>query len=238
MSSAERPGTEPIRQQPDSPSTRMILVLTGIAMLSGFLVVLVAQLTAPVIAENQRIAIEKAVVKVIPGATTHKEFYLEHGKLVTQKQKQESDSIYAGYNADGKLLGIAAKAAAQGYAGMIYLLYGFDPACECIRGIKVLKMAETPGLGDKIITDKDFQANFDALEAKVDAAGRTLVNEIVTVKSGTKQHDWQIDAISGATISSVAVGKALNESAQRLMPQVLPQLHVLQQSGVTHDAKE
>lgn len=238
MSSVQQPGTEQLMQQPDSPSTRMILVLTGIAMLSGFLVVLIAQLTAPIIAENQRIAIEKAVVKVIPGATTHKEFYLEDGKLVTQKQKQESESIYAGYNADGKLLGVAAKAGAQGYAGMIYLLYGYDPSCECIRGIKILKMAETPGLGDKIITDKNFQANFDALDARIDTGNQSLANEIVTVKAGTKQHDWEIDAISGATISSVAVGKALNESAQRLMPMVLPQIHVLEQSGVIDDSKE
>ena len=225
-------------RQPDAPSTRMILVLSGIAMLSGFLVVLVAQLTAPVIAENQRIAIEKAVVKVIPGATTHKEFYLEDGKLLTEKNKQDSDSIYAGYDNTGKFLGVAAKAGAQGYAGMIYLLYGYDPSCECIRGIKILKMAETPGLGDKIITDKNFQANFDALDARVDVGNKSLVNEIVTVKAGTKQHDWEIDAISGATVSSVAVGKALNESAQRLMPQVMPQLHVLEQSGVANDAKK
>lgn len=235
MSSPQQPVSGQPVQQPHSPTTRMILVLSGIAMLSGFLVVLVAQLTAPVIAENQRIAIEKAVVKVIPGAATHKEFYLEDGKLMTEKHKQDSDSIYAGYNAEGKLLGVAAKAAAQGYAGMIYLLYGYDPSCECIRGIKILKMAETPGLGDKIITDKSFQANFDALDAKIDSGNQSLANDIVTVKSGTKQHDWEIDAISGATISSVAVGKALNESAQRLMPKVLAQLHVLE---VANDAKE
>lgn len=235
MSSPQQPVSGQPVQQPHSPSTRMILVLSGIAMLSGFLVVLVAQLTAPVIAENQRIAIEKAVVKVIPGAATHKEFYLEDGKLMTERHKQDSDSIYAGYNTEGKLLGVAAKAAAQGYAGMIYLLYGYDPSCECIRGIKILKMAETPGLGDKIITDKNFQANFDALDAKIDSGNQSLANDIVTVKSGTKQHDWEIDAISGATISSVAVGKALNESAQRLMPKVLAQLHVLE---VANDAKE
>ena len=235
MSSPQHSVTRQPMQQPDSPSTRMILVLTGIAMLSGFLVVLVAQLTAPVIAENQRIAIEKAVVKVIPGATTHREFYLEQGKLVRDKQQLDSESIYAGYDAQGKLLGVAAKAAAQGYAGMIYLLYGYDPSCECIRGIKILKMAETPGLGDKIITDDSFQANFDALDAKIDTGNQSLANEIVTVKAGTKQYDWEIDAISGATISSVAVGKALNESAQRLMPKLLPQLHVLE---VANDAKE
>ncbi len=225
MSTAE----EQVRQ-PENASTMMILVLSGIAMISGFLVVLVSQLTAPVIAENQRIAIEKAVVKVIPGATTHKEFFLENGKLVAQKQLDDSESVYAGYDAQGKLLGVAARAAAQGYADMIYLLYGYDPACECIRGIKVLKLAETPGLGDKIITDKKFLANFDALDARVDVGNQALLNKIVTVKSGTKEHDWEIDAISGATVSSVAVGKALNRSAQRLLPQVLPVMHMLQQT--------
>ncbi|HID07807.1 MAG TPA: FMN-binding protein, partial [Armatimonadetes bacterium] len=71
-------------------------------------------------------------------------------------------------------------------------------------------MAETPGLGDKIITDKKFQKNFEALDAKLNKNGTALANAIVTVKAGSKKHDWQIDAISGATISSRAIGKALD----------------------------
>jgi electron transport complex protein RnfG len=217
-------------QQPQSSSLMMILVLSAITMTSGFLVVLVSQLTAPMIAENQRIAIEKAVVKVIPGARSHQEFYLEEGNLTLAPEKADSESIYAGYDAKGQLLGFAARAAAQGYADMIHLLYGYDPQCQCIRGIKVLKMAETPGLGDKIIKDANFQANFDALDATLDEQGQALRNPIVAVKSGTKKEDWEIDSISGATVSSVAVGKALNQSAQRLLPQVVPLLEQLKQS--------
>ena len=45
-----------------------------------------------------------------------------------------------------------------------------------------------------------------------------------TVKHGTKTGDWQIDAIAGATITSRAVGKAINDAAQALLPKVVPQL--------------
>lgn len=224
MSSAEQQ-----LQRPQSSSMSMMLVLSGIAMLSGFLVVLVSQLTAPLIAENQRIAIERALVQVIPGSVSHQEFYFQDGNLLPVDQSAIGESVYAGYDANGKLLGIAARAASQGYADIIYLLYGYDPACECIRGIQVLKMAETPGLGDKIIKDANFQANFDALDARVDMNQMALVNPIVTVKHGTKQHPWEIDAISGATISAKAVGKALNQSAQALLPKLLPLLQQMRQ---------
>jgi electron transport complex protein RnfG len=196
-------------------STRMITVLGLVSMLSGFLVVLVYQLTLAPIAENKRVMIEKAIFQVVPGAVSRKDFIVsEQG--ITPASEGEGIHIYAAYDADGKLKGIAAEAAAQGYADMISLLFGYDPACQCITGISVLKMAETPGLGDKIITDADFVANFEALDATV--AGDALANPIVTVKSGTKNNPWEIDAISGATVSSNAVGKALNLSAQRLLP--------------------
>ncbi len=216
-------------QHPQSSSHSMMIVLSSIAMLSGFLVVLVAQLTAPLIAENQRELIERALVQIIPGSVSHKEFHLLDGNLSDTNNSSDGQSIYAGYDAEGKLLGIAARAGAQGYADMIYLIYGYDPVCECIRGFQVLKMAETPGLGDKIIKDANFQANFDALDARVDMNKMALVNPIVTVKHGTKQHPWQIDAITGATISSKAVGKALNQSAQVLLPQLLPRMQQMRQ---------
>ena len=58
-----------------------------------------------------------------------------------------------------------------------------------------------------------------------------LVNPIVTVKHGAKQHPWEIDAISGATISAKAVGKALNQSAQSLLPKLLPLVQQLREEA-------
>lgn len=222
-----------VLQQPSTPAGPMIRTLMGIAMLSGFLVVLAYQLTKPIIAENQRRAIEAAVFQVIPGAVTRRNFVIGEAGLIPVEPDSPADGIpvYAGYDADGRLLGIATNAAAQGYADMVHLLYGFDPQCQCIRGIKVLKLAETPGLGDKIISDPDFVANFEQLDASLNGDGSDLANDIVTVKHGTKQHPWEIDAISGATISSKAVGKALNQSARQVLPQVMPEIGRLQEAA-------
>ena len=225
------PETE-VMQQPATPAGPMIRTLMGIAMLSGFLVVLTYQLTKPIIEENQRRAIEAAVFQVIPGAVARKDFVVNETGVVTvtAESPAEGIQIYAGYDESGQLKGIAAKAAAQGYADMIHLLYGYDPECQCIRGIKVLKLAETPGLGDKIITDANFVANFDALDASLNDAGSDLANNIVTVKHGTKKNPWEIDAISGATISAKAVGKALNLSTKALLPKLAPQVEKLREN--------
>ena len=128
-----------------TPTLPMIAVLGGVAMLSGFLVVLVFQLTKPYIAENQRRATQEAVSKVIPDAVVQKQFLIADGEISPFDKDKKGLSIFAGYDAGGALLGIAAPANAQGYADMITLLYGYDHTCECIRGIRILKMAETPG---------------------------------------------------------------------------------------------
>jgi hypothetical protein len=73
-------------------------------------------------------------------------------------------------------------------------------------------MRETPGIGDKIVTDKAFLANFAALDVKLKADLSALANEVKAVKHGTKTKAWQVDAIAGATVTSRAVGKAINDA--------------------------
>ena len=183
--------------------------------------------TKPAIEQNKREMIERAIFQVVPGATQRRDFVVSADGVKTEG---DGIAVYAAYDDAGKLRGIAAEAAAQGYQDVIRLLYGYNPECQCITGIRVLKLSETPGLGDKIITDADFVANFKALDASVNAALSALANAIVTVKHGRKQNPWEIDAISGATISSAAVGKALNDSAQRLLPLLVPHVDELKKN--------
>jgi len=222
---------------PQFSASRLIMVLGVIATLSGLMVVLVYELTRPAIAENRRQAIERAVFEVLPGAVTRHNFRVSEGGVRPADEGSEGILIYAGYRADGTLVGIAAEASAQGYADQILMLYGYRPACHCISGMQVLKLAETPGLGDKIITDSAFQANFTALDAQLDSRGAQLANPIVTVRHGTKRQPWQIDAISGATVSSNAVGRALDRSANELLPKLLPHLAALRQPPPSTDAR-
>ncbi|MCP4009386.1 MAG: FMN-binding protein [Proteobacteria bacterium] len=200
----------------------MIFALTLISVLSGMAVVMVYLYTKPIIDENKRLAIEAAVLSVIPDSVTYIPFVIEDDTLAPAAESPGNNQLfYAGYDKNTQLIGLAAPANAQGYADKVYIIYGYRFDCECITGIKVIKHAETPGLGDKVITDMDFVANFDALEARLNSEGSALNNQIITVKHGTKKNAWEIDAISGATITSRAIGKALDLGAGQLLPQVL-----------------
>ena len=206
----------------------MLRTLGGIATISGLLVVLVYQVTLPIIAENQRVRTERAVFQVIPGAVSKRDFVLTDQGLEPAGGGAQGEILYAAYDSAGALKGVAFPGGAQGYSDVIRFLFGYDPACQCIVGIRVLKSTETPGLGDKIEKDPAFLANFQSLDASLNADGSGLANPIETVKHGTKTDSWQIDAISGATISSNATGRALNQAAQRLVPAVHRSLDLLQ----------
>ncbi len=84
--------TQAVATNPGTPGLRMIRTLGLIAMLSGLAVVLVYQWTAPIIAENQRIATEKAVFHVVAGATTRQDFRLGAGGLVPAGQEGEGET--------------------------------------------------------------------------------------------------------------------------------------------------
>ncbi|HAR67090.1 MAG TPA: FMN-binding protein [Lentisphaeria bacterium] len=203
-----------------SPSSlRLIATLAGIAIMSGLLVALAAEFTREPILKNRREALEKAVFTVLPEATARKNFLLNESGLTPLGDDAISEAnCYAGYNESGELVGVAIEASARGYQDVVKILYGYNPHTNCILGFTVLQSSETPGLGDRVETDPDFLANFACLEATLNEAGTDLKNQIVTVKNGTKKHPWQIDAISGATVTSTAIGTALQKSTTKLLP--------------------
>lgn len=91
----------------------------------------------------------------------------------------------------------------------------------------MLRSTETPGLGDKIDRDPDFLENFVALDARLNTDGTALANAIQLVRQGTKVSPWEIDGISGSTISASAMARAVNDAAQRLVPLIQRDLAVL-----------
>ena len=214
--------------QPQFPKSSVLITTLGIiAMLSGLLVVIIYEYTRPIIAENQRLATEKAIFKVLPTAKTRLTFLVDGEKLKIADDKTIGELLYAGYDENNQLVGVALNAAAQGYQDMVKLLYSYQPDTGCITGYDVLKSTETPGFGTKITSDEGFLANFTCLQADVNEAHTGLKNEIKTVRHGTKQQPFEIDAISGSTITSNAVGRMLNQSGQKLHPLIAKNLTLL-----------
>lgn len=216
-----------------TPTVAMIRTLGLISAICGLIIVASYQGTYDAVQENKRIAVERAVFKVIPAARSIVEYLaLADGKIEKVGAGNTAPAgavkFYAGYDADGRLAGIAAEGAAKGYADTVRILFAYDPASAAITGFGVVAMRETPGIGDKILVDKDFLANFP-LAAQLSDDRVVLAHEIRTVKHGSKTNPWEVDAIAGATITSRAVGKAINDAAQSLLPRVAPHLDELKE---------
>jgi electron transport complex protein RnfG len=211
-----------------TPSGRMIATMVLVASICGVLIVGAFEGTADAITENKRIMVERAVFKVLPGAASVREYaatatgvqLLAAGAALPQGGVK----FYAAYDKDGALKGIAAEAAGKGYADTVRVLYGYDAERQVIIGIGLVFSRETPGIGDKIVTDQAFLQNFVALDVRLNEEMSALANAVKVVKHGSKQNAWEIDAIAGATVTSKAVGRGINDSAQKLLPLLVPHI--------------
>lgn len=219
--------------QSSTPSAAMIRTLGLVATICGVLIVTAYEGTLDAVNANKKIALERAVFKVIPGAAKVDEYVATAAGIQPAGTTVPEGAVkfYAAYDQGGALKGIAAEGAAKGYADTVRVMYAYDPARQAITGLGVVSMRETPGIGDKIFTDQAFLKNFEALDAKLAADLKGLANAIKVVKHGTKQNPWEIDAISGATVTSKAVGRGINESARKLLPLLAPNLDKLKKGA-------
>jgi len=98
------------------------------------------------------------------------------------------------YDQDNQLIGIAFKASGKGYSSTVETMVGMLPDGK-ITGIKIISQAETPGLGSRV-AQPSFCEQF---------------------KNKNVQDLEQVQAITGATISSRAVINSVEKKAKEVM---------------------
>ena len=197
--------------------------LVGLGLVCSLAVAAVYLVTWPVIERNHARALDAAVTRLFPEARFRLRFVLSDSAVFHQVQSG-GEGIYAVFDSGRTLIGFALSAQGMGYQDRIAVLYGYDSTLQHIIGLEVLESRETPGLGDRIRHDADFHANFERLDVSLRADGLALNHAIEVVKQGRKNQPWQIDSISGATVSSVAIGNILNRSAGRWLPLIRARL--------------
>ena len=111
----------------------------------------------------------------------------------------EGKEIYTAVK-NGAVAGYIFVTGAKGYGGNISVMTAVDPAGK-ILAVSILSASdETPGLGQNV-TKEGFYSQFLGLSG-----------DITVVKNGANSTDNEINAVTGATISSKAVTKAVNEA--------------------------
>jgi Na+-translocating ferredoxin:NAD+ oxidoreductase subunit G len=213
---------------PPSGPLAMVTTMGLVGLLSSVLLVGTYQVTLPYIEANRAAYLERTIFEVLPGAVEKRTFVRQGDRLVPDEDESvRAVRIYAGYDEVGALVGVAIPASGQGFVDVLHILYGYDPGCECVVGMQVLESKETPGLGDKIETDARYVRQFEALDVRLDPAGRGLLNPLRPAKPGTGAETWQVETITGATVTSRAVVEIINRSSNELIPLIRNNMNML-----------
>ncbi len=120
-----------------------------------------------------------------------------------EKQDQSGliSKAYAAYKGE-ELVGYVFNALPKGYGGEIAVTVGVNSNNE-ISGVKIGSNEETPGLGAKAADDA-FTGQYTGKD----------ISSVLKVTKVPAKADNEIQAVSGATVSSRAVTKAVQASAE------------------------
>lgn len=178
---------------------KMFLNLTVVAVLSGLILSAVYNSADPLIQANREKELKEAIFLVLPEAKDYRAVEKTIGK--------EKFTVYVGLDAEGEPVGVAFKADGGGFQGNIAIMVGMGLDYLKLKGIKVLEQLETPGLGNRI-GEPAFEAQFKGVDVKP---------KIEYIKNRKPEKPNQIQAITGATISSNAVVTNINNAVAKVV---------------------
>ena len=205
-------GAQPQAQRPDVKSGKLVGTLATFGAIAGLLIVVAFQWAQPRILADKAAVLQAAIGEVLGAPDSIQSLFLINGAL-TETPTAGADTttmerVFVGYDAQGKRVGYAIIGEQPGFADVILLIFGYDPATKQLLGMKVLDNKETPGLGDKIVKDTAFVGEF------VGAA-----TPLRGVKSGAgKGEQNEIDMITGVTISSRTIISIINNKLATMEP--------------------
>ena len=184
-----------------SNAAKNIIVLFVIALVSVTILAVLNEITMEPIAKAEadaRIAVYKAVYQDAADFSeldTAKDYKCVDDTIVINSvlEAKDSSSQKVGYVIDAT--------SKNGYGGDVQIAVGITDSGE-ITAFKVISASETPGLGAKALED-EYASQFSGLKAE----------EVKWVKGAERvKENNEIDAISGATITTKATTQAVNEA--------------------------
>ena len=180
------------------------LILAAIAAVCTTLVALTYALTEARIAANEQAWLERSLKPALAGVSYDNN--LTESALTIPAPHElpgiEAALVYRAYNQGSPVAALFVVSATDGYAGPIRLLIGVDDT-GTVTAARVLKHRETPGLGDFIDSAKSNW--IDQFERK------SLVNPDRALWA-LRRDDGEFDQVTGASVTSRAVVKAINET--------------------------
>lgn len=190
----------------NSSVMRSGLTLAVIAAICTALVAFTYQITDERIAMNEQAWLEQSLQPALSGVSFDSGVSESVVTIPAPHTLPGSDDaiIYRVYSGESPVAALFVVSARDGYAGAIKMLVGVDIKGK-VTGVHVLAHRETPGLGDRIESDKtDWVRQFD---------GRSL-GEPVVGNWKIKRDGGEFDQLTGASVTPRAVVKAIRETLE------------------------
>ena len=161
------------------------LKLLVICAAIALLVSFVNSITADKISANEAAKTNDALANAFPDAANFEAFdgEIEVANVV---------SAHEAFDSDGDSIGYAVICEPMGFKDVINMMVSFNTD-KTIASVDIISLSETTGIGDKVKSSETFTAQFSG-------------------KSGELTVGKNVDAISGATISSKAVTAGVNSA--------------------------
>lgn len=177
----------------------MLVSLFAITIISGFSLGYVNELTVGPIEKGKIERKVNALKLVLP---TFDNNPVEDVQLIKSPLAKDSVEVYPAFS-NNQFVGAAIIGSTEkGFSGLIKIMVGFKPN-GTIQNIVVLEQKETPGLGTKMKDDK-YLAQYRDQDP-------STYNLKVTKDGG------DVDALTGATITSRAFGEAVQMAYDEFM---------------------
>lgn len=175
------------------------LLLTMITLVAGVLLGGVYEITKEPIAKQSKLREEKACESVFRQAVSFDmDYEMTDNGSVEGFDQAFVEKVIPAWNDKKEILGyVLTVTSKEGYGGNITFMMGISKNGE-VQGIEILSISETAGLGMKA-KEPDFIDQFQ---------GKT-VEQFAYSKNGASAEN-EIDAISGATITTNAVTNGVN----------------------------
>lgn len=189
------------------------VILFAITLISGLILGFVFQITKDPIAAQQAKAIQEACAAVFPGEagiTFEETGYVPSAQLIGEMADTgvEIGTIFKALGQDGSTKGYVVEAITkEGYGGNIVIYVGISSDAK-VNGVSILSIAETPGLG------------MNAEEVLVPQFAGKDAESFTVTKTGATQPS-EIDAITGATVTSKAFVNAVNGAVRVVTEEIM-----------------
>jgi electron transport complex protein RnfG len=184
--------------------TSNAFLLSAAAIICTGLIAIVNGLTQPMIAEQQQKALLKTLNQLIPEKLYDNDlvatcFTVSDPELLGSKQPKK---VFIAKKAQNDVALIIETSTLKGYSGEIKLVVGiFENGA--VSGVRVISHTETPGLGDKIQTNKS-----NWVESFTNKSYQESKQSLWEVK----KNGGEFDAFTGATITPRSVVFAVKDA--------------------------